>query len=168
MNSPLPRPKDPPLVLWWTTFVFLVLFSAFFIIFPVVDIATGEYVGGRADYTKDTTTISTLAGLLGVCGIIPMLFAGYVFWGLTKKKRQHEAEVKQWFETNILRFAASQKGQVTAEEIAMEFNIDILRAKEILDALVIQSVAELRVNDSGTLVYHIRGINEDKDHTEKI
>lgn len=168
MNTPLPRPKNPPLALWWVAFIFLVLSGAFFIMFPITDIMMGDYVGGRPDYTKDKTTMSTLVGILGVCGLIPMIFAGYVFRNLTKKKKLHEAELRQWFESNILRYSAAHKGLVTAEEIAMEFSIGIVRAKKILEGLVVQSVAELRVNESGTLVYYIRGINEDKDNTERI
>ena len=145
----------------------LTAFGLLFGIFSLTDLLTGQYKGGDPAYTKDIS-FSVMLGMFAVCGVLPSAFAVFVFWNLTKKKKKHEADLLQWFETNILRYAVLQKGRVTAEEIAMEFNIGTSRAKEILESMVVRSVAELRVNESGTLVYFIHGINEDKDHTEKI
>ena len=145
MIAPLPRPKDPPLARRRFSIILLILF-AYVSIMQLTVIMTIQ------DNKRQS---SGWAGFF-MCGVIPMGLAGYAFWNLTKKKKKHEDELRQWLESNILRYAASQKGRVTAEEIAMQFNIEIPRAKEILENIVVRGTAELHVSDSGTLVYSIK------------
>jgi len=171
-----PRPKQPHVALWWILIILVGLFGVLFFTFSVTDIFTGEYVGGRPDYEtqvsasgeKKDTTLGVLLGMTVACGAVPLIIAGWMFYNLTRRKNRHKAELEQWLETNILRFAAVQKGKITAEETAMQFSISVSQAKSVLESLVVKNVAELRVSDSGVLVYEIRGLNEDKERTERV
>jgi TM2 domain-containing membrane protein YozV len=55
----------------------------------------------------------------------------------------------------ILKIAKQNKGILTASEVALETNISLEEAKKDLDALVDKGLAELRVRQTGTLVYTI-------------
>ncbi|AEF86797.1 TM2 domain protein [Treponema primitia ZAS-2] len=60
---------------------------------------------------------------------------------------------KETVERTILRLAKQNKGILTASEVALEANISMDDAKKVLDTLVNKGFAELRVRQSGTLVY---------------
>jgi predicted transcriptional regulator len=60
---------------------------------------------------------------------------------------------KESVERVILRLAKQNKGILTASEVALEANISLETAKKDLDALVSKGFAEIRVRQSGTLVY---------------
>ena len=62
---------------------------------------------------------------------------------------------KEPVERVILKVAKANKGILTASELALSANISIEEAKKDLDALVNKGFAELRVRQSGTLVYTI-------------
>ncbi|MBX7152404.1 hypothetical protein K1X84_12235 [bacterium] len=161
------RPKTTPAVLWWVLAVMLFIGGAFFAIIGLASILTGEYVGSGQTYTGDDK-LSTLIGLFGFCGLIPMAFTGLIVFRLFRKKRQHEEEMNLWLESSILKFAALNQGKITAEETAMEFHIGVAQSKSILEEMVIKGIAELRVTDNGTLVYVFSGLNDDKESAENI
>jgi predicted transcriptional regulator len=62
---------------------------------------------------------------------------------------------KESIERVILKIAKENRGILTASEVALAANISIDEAKKDLDALVSKGFAELRVRQSGTLVYTI-------------
>jgi len=62
---------------------------------------------------------------------------------------------KESVERIILRQAKANKGILTASEVALAANISIEEAKKDLDAMVSKGFAELRVRQSGSLVYTI-------------
>jgi TM2 domain-containing membrane protein YozV/predicted transcriptional regulator len=62
---------------------------------------------------------------------------------------------KENVERVILKLAKSNKGILTASELALSANISKEEAKKNLDAMVSKGFAELRVRQSGTLVYTI-------------
>ncbi|MDR0503328.1 MAG: TM2 domain-containing protein [Treponema sp.] len=62
---------------------------------------------------------------------------------------------KEKIERVILRLAKENKGILTASELALSANISIEDAKKDLDAMVSKGFAELRVRQSGSLVYTI-------------
>jgi len=67
----------------------------------------------------------------------------------------HIVHEKEHIERIILRVAKQNKGILTASEVALEANISIEEAKKCLDTLVNKGFAELRVRQTGTLVYTI-------------
>ena len=62
---------------------------------------------------------------------------------------------KENVERVILKLAKANKGILTASELALSANISMEEAKRDLDAMVSKGFAELRVRQSGTLVYTI-------------
>ncbi|QQO08593.1 NINE protein [Breznakiella homolactica] len=72
----------------------------------------------------------------------------YVNDGGTRIVKEHES-----VERTILRIAKRNKGIITPSEIALEADISIDEAKRDLEALVNKGIAEIRVRQSGTIVY---------------
>jgi TM2 domain-containing membrane protein YozV/predicted transcriptional regulator len=62
---------------------------------------------------------------------------------------------KEPVERVILKIARANKGILTATEVALAANISIDEAKKDLDAMVSKGFAELRVRQSGAIVYTI-------------
>jgi len=62
---------------------------------------------------------------------------------------------KEPVERVILKLAKEHKGIITASELALSADIPIDEAKKNLDAMVSKGFAELRVRQSGALVYTI-------------
>jgi len=70
--------------------------------------------------------------------------------GRTRIVRENEP-----VERVILKLAKENKGIITASELALGANITLEEAKRYLDVMVSKGFAELRVRQSGTLVYTI-------------
>ncbi|MDR1839215.1 MAG: TM2 domain-containing protein [Treponema sp.] len=62
---------------------------------------------------------------------------------------------KESVERVILKLAKQNKGILTASELALSANISVEESKRDLDAMVSKGFAELRVRQSGVLVYTI-------------
>jgi len=62
---------------------------------------------------------------------------------------------KESTERVILRLAKENKGILTASELALAANVSVEDAKKDLDAMVSKGFADLRVRQSGSLVYTI-------------
>ena len=62
---------------------------------------------------------------------------------------------KESVEHAILKLAKGNKGIITASELALSAHISMENAKKDLDAMVSKGYAELRVRQSGNLVYAI-------------
>ena len=62
---------------------------------------------------------------------------------------------KDSIERIILKTAKANKGILTASEVALAANISVEEAKKDLEAMVSKGIAELRVRQSGALVYTI-------------
>ncbi len=71
-------------------------------------------------------------------------------------------------ETITLRLAKANNGTVTPSLLAMEANIDIDRAKEVLEKLVAKHVAEIRVTRTGTICYCFPEFIKDESQFEQI
>jgi len=62
---------------------------------------------------------------------------------------------KESVEQTVLRLAKANDGIISASELALAANISIGEAKKALDVMVAKGYAELRVHESGALVYAI-------------
>jgi TM2 domain-containing membrane protein YozV/predicted transcriptional regulator len=60
---------------------------------------------------------------------------------------------KESVERIILKLAKENKGILTVSEVALQANIPVDQAKKDLDALVQKGMAELRIRQSGAIVY---------------
>jgi TM2 domain-containing membrane protein YozV/predicted transcriptional regulator len=76
-------------------------------------------------------------------------------WRNVSDGEAHIVREKEHIERIILRVAKQNKGILTASEVALEANISIEEAKKYLDTLVNKGFAELRVRQTGALVYTI-------------
>ena len=81
--------------------------------------------------------------------------AGKPDWRKIENGQSRIVREKESIERVILRLAKTNKGILTASEVALSANIPIEEAKRDLDAMVSKGYAELRVRQSGALVYTI-------------
>lgn len=66
-------------------------------------------------------------------------------------------------ERRVLRFAERERGRVTIPEVATQCDMSLADSKATLDRLVLAQVAEIRVTQSGVLVYVFPGFLSDED-----
>jgi len=76
-------------------------------------------------------------------------------WRNVDDGKMHIIGDKESVEHVILKLAKANKGILTASELALSAHISIDEAKKDLDAMVSKGFAELRVRQSGSLVYTI-------------
>ena len=72
---------------------------------------------------------------------------------------------KEKVEQVVLKVAKTSKGIITASELALSAKISLEEAKKALDEMVSKGHAELRVRQSGSLVYAIPDL---MDHEEPL
>jgi TM2 domain-containing membrane protein YozV len=92
----------------------------------------------------------------------------YNGYGRQKWRNVNDGEAKivhekEPVERAILKLAKSNKGILTASEVALAANITVEEAKKDLDAMVSKGFAELRVRQSGALVYTIPDFMENDE-----
>lgn len=64
-----------------------------------------------------------------------------------------KAEKKESVEKSILKVARKNKGIVTPGEIALESDVSMDQAKELLEKLVSKGYAEMKIKQTGVIVY---------------
>jgi len=84
-------------------------------------------------------------------------------WRNVNDGEAHIVREKENVERVILKLAKSNKGILTASELALAANISVEEARRDLDAMVSKGFAELRVRQSGTLVYTIPDLMDDSN-----
>jgi len=84
-------------------------------------------------------------------------------WRNVNDGEAHIVREKENVERVILKLAKSNKGILTASELALAANIAVEEARRDLDAMVSKGFAELRVRQSGTLVYTIPDLMDDSN-----
>ena len=84
-------------------------------------------------------------------------------WRNVSDGETHIVHEKESVERAILRLAKANRGILTASELALSANISVEEAKKDLDAMVSKGFAELRVRQSGALVYTIPDLMDDND-----
>lgn len=88
--------------------------------------------------------------------------------GGTARTRRLDQLRQQTIDAEILRLAVSERGKLTAVEVATALALTPEAAKEALDALVARDVADIAVTERGVIVYtfhdakHIGGKGEAK------
>jgi len=85
----------------------------------------------------------------------PRNFSNNTSWRNVDDGEVHIVHEKESLERIILRMAKENKGVLSASEVALAANISVEEAKRDLDAMVSKGFAELRVRQSGALVYTI-------------
>jgi len=83
-------------------------------------------------------------------------------WRNVDDGKIHIVREKESVEHTILKLAKANKGILTASELALAASISVDDAKKDLDAMVSKGYAELRVRQSGNLVYTIPDLMDDE------
>jgi predicted transcriptional regulator len=117
----------------------------------------------------------TIPGQVREANIRSAFFRGTAYGTVNNRKNWRnvsdgEARIireKETVERTILRLAKQNKGILTASELALAANIPLDEAKKVLDALVSKGFAELRVRQTGTLVYTIPEMMDDDSPFEE-
>ncbi len=120
------------------------LFSSFFVIASVGDLFNPEEV---------ETELSVIMGLF-VFFSATAATGIYMFIGGRKK---YLAGVHEKKERVILKKIAEKNGQLTPEEIAVDSDISLNEAREILNDMCSRGAGELRITGEGNQVYHFFG-----------
>lgn len=98
-------------------------------------------------------------------GVAVVSFA-LVFW-LAGRKVQVSAEHKRYaqYQHRLLRLAREKGGSLTVLEAATDGRMTVGKAEEILGALAVGGSAEVRVSESGLVVYHFPEIVHGSEKT---
>ena len=98
------------------------------------------------------TTPSMLEKLSG--GLCLIVFSQLIWWAGRRVKRSGDKKAHAKNQHRILRLAREKGGSLTVIEAAMDTRITVEKTEEILRALTISGHAEMRISDSGLVVYH--------------
>ncbi len=91
-------------------------------------------------------------------GIIPSALGLWVCRHARRKgkRRSHEST-----ERTILELARERSGKLTVADVAMNTSLSSSEAKEALDQLNLDRLADMDVSESGVVVYHFHGVDGD-------
>ena len=88
---------------------------------------------------------------VGLCIIV---FSQLIWWTGRRVKRSGDKKAHAKNQHRILRLAREKGGSLTVTEAAMGTRITVEKTEEILRELTISGHAEMRISDSGLVVYH--------------
>ena len=97
-------------------------------------------------------TPSMLEKLSG--GLCIIVFSQLIWWAGRRVKRSGDKKAHAKNQHRILRLAREKGGSLTVIEAAMDTRITVEKTEEILRELTISGHAEMRISDSGLVVYH--------------
>jgi hypothetical protein len=104
----------------------------------------------------DPSAPATVAAILISVGI-PAATGGWLIakhFGLGRAAEERRERLRQdTLEAEVLRMAGRYDGRLTAVEVAGELGVPAGTAKELLDALMANDLADIEITESGVLVY---------------
>ena len=87
-------------------------------------------------------------------GLALIVFSQLIWWAGRRVKRSGDKKAHAKNQHRILRLAREKGGSLTVTEAAMDARITVEKTEEILRELTISGHAEMRISDSGLVVYH--------------
>lgn len=87
-------------------------------------------------------------------GLCIIVFSQIIWWAGRRVKRSGDEKAHAKNQHRILRLAREKGGNLTVTEAAMDTRITVEKTEEILRELTISGHAEMRISDSGLVVYH--------------
>ena len=87
-------------------------------------------------------------------GLCIIVFSQLIWWAGRRVKRSGDKKAHAKNQHRILRLAREKGGSLTVTEAAMDTRITVEKTEEILRELTISGHAEMRISDSGLVVYH--------------
>lgn len=100
-------------------------------------------------WATGTTSFEKLSG-----GLALIVFSQLIWWAGRRVKRSGDKKAHAKNQHRILRLAREKGGSLTVTEAAMDTRITVEKTEEILRELTISGHAEMRISDSGLVVYH--------------
>ncbi len=91
-------------------------------------------------------------------GILPSALGLWICRHARQKGKRRASEAA---ERTILQLARERNGKLTVADVAMNTSLSSSKAKEALDQLDLDRLADMHVSESGVVVYHIHGVGED-------
>ena len=91
-------------------------------------------------------------------GILPSALGLWICRHARQKGKRRASEAA---ERTILQLAREWNGKLTVADVAMNTSLSSSKAKEALDQLDLDRLADMHVSESGVVVYHIHGVGED-------
>ncbi|MDE2800241.1 MAG: hypothetical protein OXI94_16370 [Gemmatimonadota bacterium] len=108
----------------------------------------------------NSTMLEKLSG-----GLALIVFSQIIWWAGRRVKRSGDEKAHAKNQHRILRLAREKGGSLTVTEAAMDTRITVEKTEEILRELTISGHAEMRISDSGLVVYHFPEIEHwDEKH----
>lgn len=117
---------------------------------------------------SDSYLTNTIGYIVLVCIVALLISGGLYMCYLSVRARKKRRKIR--LETMILQTASKKGGSVTALEVAMETSLSIEEAKKVLEQLVEQKIAFLKLSSNGTYVYQFDGLisQTDKEEAESL
>jgi hypothetical protein len=87
-------------------------------------------------------------------GLSLLVFSQVMWWGGSRFKKSADGRAYARDQQRILRLAREKDGSVTVLEAATEIRMTVDKAEEILRDLAVRGHAEMRISESGMIVYY--------------
>lgn len=87
-------------------------------------------------------------------GLSLLVCSQVLWWGGNRVKKSADKRAYARDQYRILRLAREKDGSLTVLEVATEIRMTVEKAEEILRELAARGHAEMRIADSGMIVYH--------------
>ncbi len=87
-------------------------------------------------------------------GLVLIIISQIIWWAGRRVKRSGDKKAHAKNQHRILRLARNKGGSLTVIEAATDTRITVEKTEEILRELAIRGHAEMRISDSGMVVYH--------------
>ena len=98
-------------------------------------------------------------------GLVLMVMAQFTYWAGRRIKRSADEKAHAKNQLRILRLAREKGGSLTVIEAATESKITVEKTEELLRELVLSGHAEMRISESGLVVYRFLEIERwDEKH----
>ena len=98
-------------------------------------------------------------------GLVLMVMAQFTYWAGRRIKRSADEKARAKNQLRILRLAREKGGSLTVIEAATESKITVEKTEELLRELVLSGHAEMRISESGLVVYRFLEIERwDEKH----
>lgn len=139
--------------------------AGFLVVFGVVMLA-GAII--NINEGTSSTKLSTDLMLIPIFALLPMFGGAYWLYAINTKQRKEQIANEQRI---ILSLAAKLGGKISILDVAQHTPISQAQAQKHLNELQKIGVVDLRVTESGEILYEIKGLlisNEERDSASRL
>ncbi|HIE51771.1 MAG TPA: hypothetical protein EYP85_08430 [Armatimonadetes bacterium] len=98
--------------------------------------------------------------------LVSCITAGRLVRGAQQAEERIQALAKE-LETTLLRLAAERDGTLTATDVAMNTDLSLTQAGEVLDALHVRGLVQMDVHDDGVITYTFPELAHQAEETRR-